>query len=577
MAGDTQQWTLELSDKVTPDGKKILKVLGEVDKTASKIGKAGAKEATKGLESIGKAAAATAVKYFALAKAWGAGVNLATTGAKLVTDAQGFKDRSGIALAALLKSEKAATGAYARLLDYANFFGEDPTDALQRFQSLLAGGFSQRDAEKLLQSFGDLKLVTPNVNVDSLGTAFGTIRSKAKLDLADFQAAVSAGGLNLTLAYEAIGKKIGRNAKQVEAIIGSGQVNADVGLIGLLDAINQRTNSSKAGEQLQKFANTTTGLIQRLKNLPEQFVLRMTADDSPIKGSLTKLLEYLDPKGPNAGRIIAGLNTAFSKIGAVLAEWATPEGVEKLSKGLTQFITSVPKIVSALSTLAKPVIWVVDAFTSLQDNLRFLWAEVKRGGAIATGFLSTIVGIAVPIVGIGIAAVGAANWVINAVKTIGAWFADLGKKAVTIGTAIVDGLWQGIKDAWAALLKNIKGLLDLLPTAAKKALGIASPSKVFAEIGFYTAEGLGKGYEAGSDETKRILVGGIEDAKNSARSAATSNVSTSTTSTSTSNTRSASVGEVHVHVDGSTQMDRDDLAWAVERGTMRGLDRAAYG
>jgi len=573
---ESVQWALELTDKVTPDGKRIVKMLGEIGKGADKAGKIASKEATKGLESIGKAAVTTAAKYVALSKAWALGVNLAETGKGLVLDAQGFKDRSGIALSALLKSEKAAAGAYSRLVDFAHFFGEDPTEAITRFQNLLAGGWSQRDAEKIMQSFGDLKLVTPTVNIDSLGSAFSTIRSKAKLDLADFQAAVSAGGLNLTLAYEAIGKKIGRNAKQVEAIIGSGQVNANVGIIGLLDAINQRTNSSKAGEQLGKFANTTTGMIERLKHLPSQFVMRMTADDSPIKASLGKVLEYLDPKGPNAGRIIGALNTAFVKIGQTLASLATPEGMEKLSKGLAAFIDAVPKIVSATAAISKAILFIVNGVTSFRDNIRFLWAEVKRGGAIATTFLASVAGLLVPIVGIGVAAVGAANWVINAVKTIGAWFADLGKKALGFGTAIVDGLWQGIKDAWANLLKNIKGLLDLLPAAAKKALGIASPSKVFMEIGGYTAEGFGKGYAAESSDARAVMVASIEDSKRAATVAASTSIGGNTISNVANNRTGPSVGQVTVHVDGGTgDMDRDDFAWSVERGLGRAFDRLA--
>lgn len=573
---ESVQWALELTDKVTPDGKRIVKMLGEIGKGADKVGKVASKEAAKGIESVGRAAVATAAKYLAFAKAWSVGVNLASTGKQLVLDAQGFKDRSGIALSALLKSEKAAASAYGRLVDFAHFFGEDPTEAITRFQNLLAGGWSQRDSEKLMQAFGDLKLVTPTVNTDAIAGAFSTIRAKAKLELADFQAAVSAGGLNLTLAYEAIGKKIGRNAKEVEAIIGSGQVNADVGIIGLLDAINQRTNSSKAGEQLGKFANTTSGMIERLKHLPSQFVMRMTADDSPLKGSLAKVLEYLDPKGPNAGRIIGALNTAFTKIGQTLAAWATPEGMDKIGKGLTAFIDAVPKVVAATAAVSKAVLWIVGAVTSFRDNMRFLWAEVKRGGAVATGFLASIAGVVSPIVGIGVAVVGAANWTINAVKAIGAWFADLAKKAVGFGTAIVDGLWQGLKDAWAGLLKNIKGLLDLLPAAAKKALGIASPSKVFAEIGGFTAEGFGAGYMAKNAETREVMVAAIEDSKRAATAAATTSIGGNTISNVANNRTGPSVGQVHVHVDGGTDdMDRDDFAWAAERGLGRALERAA--
>lgn len=62
-----------------------------------------------------------------------------------------------------------------------------------------------------------------------------------------------------------------------------------------------------------------------------------------------------------------------------------------------------------------------------------------------------------------------------------------------IGTHIVDGLWNGIKSGWTALINKVKGLVDLLPKAVKTILGIHSPSKVFAEIGLNVCQGLANG------------------------------------------------------------------------------------
>lgn len=62
-----------------------------------------------------------------------------------------------------------------------------------------------------------------------------------------------------------------------------------------------------------------------------------------------------------------------------------------------------------------------------------------------------------------------------------------------IGKDLLEGIKNGIKGAWANLKKWFTGLFDDLIGIAKEILGIASPSKVFAEMGMYVDEGLAKG------------------------------------------------------------------------------------
>ena len=70
-----------------------------------------------------------------------------------------------------------------------------------------------------------------------------------------------------------------------------------------------------------------------------------------------------------------------------------------------------------------------------------------------------------------------------------------------LGKNIVDGLKNGISNAWDSLVSWFKGLFGDLIGIAKKILGIASPSKVFKKIGGFTAEGFGVGFE---DEFSRV-------------------------------------------------------------------------
>lgn len=76
-----------------------------------------------------------------------------------------------------------------------------------------------------------------------------------------------------------------------------------------------------------------------------------------------------------------------------------------------------------------------------------------------------------------------------------------------IGQNIIDGLKNGISNAWNNLVSWWSGLFDDLIGVAKRILGISSPSKVFKQIGEYTTEGFDEGM-------KNFGVGAMEDVQN---------------------------------------------------------------
>lgn len=69
-----------------------------------------------------------------------------------------------------------------------------------------------------------------------------------------------------------------------------------------------------------------------------------------------------------------------------------------------------------------------------------------------------------------------------------------------LGANIINGLVGGIKAAWTAIKSVAGDLADELTSAFKLALGIQSPSKVFAELGLQIPRGVKKGIDEGSGE-----------------------------------------------------------------------------
>lgn len=77
----------------------------------------------------------------------------------------------------------------------------------------------------------------------------------------------------------------------------------------------------------------------------------------------------------------------------------------------------------------------------------------------------------------------------NVVSTIENGFAGM----YDLGSNIVAGIKQGIIDAWVDLINTFEGLIDLLPEAVKKILGISSPSTVMEWMGEQMMAGLANG------------------------------------------------------------------------------------
>lgn len=75
-----------------------------------------------------------------------------------------------------------------------------------------------------------------------------------------------------------------------------------------------------------------------------------------------------------------------------------------------------------------------------------------------------------------------------------------------IGSNIVTGIWNGISSGWNWLTDKVKSLANSLFEAAKDALDINSPSKVFAdEVGRWIPPGIGVGMEKSMPELEKQI------------------------------------------------------------------------
>jgi phage-related protein len=102
--------------------------------------------------------------------------------------------------------------------------------------------------------------------------------------------------------------------------------------------------------------------------------------------------------------------------------------------------------------------------------------------------------IVVLVMGIIAALPGVFDAAIKITETILRVLVNLGPTLVTAGKAIVDGLWQGIVGQKDVFFAQIQGFFSGLVNTVKNALGINSPSKLFAdEVGQQIPSGVGQG------------------------------------------------------------------------------------
>ena len=76
----------------------------------------------------------------------------------------------------------------------------------------------------------------------------------------------------------------------------------------------------------------------------------------------------------------------------------------------------------------------------------------------------------------------------------------------SVGSDMVDGLWEGIKGAWDGLVSNVTSLGKKLVDKVKGFFEIGSPSKLFAdEIGRWIPEGVAVGIETNTDSINNAI------------------------------------------------------------------------
>lgn len=291
--------------------------------------------------------------------------------------------------------------------------------------------------------------------VDSAGTAFDNLMPRIE------QTIQGAGTLVTNLA-PVIMEKLPQLVSMVlptllEAITNAGNSLAEVipPLIGVLVS----TISDNLPAIIDSALNIILALVQGiLQSLPTLIPATIEAIMTLVMG----LLDNIDLLIDCAIQLVIGLAEGLI-LGLPKIIEKVPEIVGKLVSAL---ITNAPKLQKASLEL------VTKLAVGLVSNVGLL---LSKGGEILVALY-------------------------NKLMSFGSTFSEIGHN-------IIQGIKNGIANAWNNLVSWFSGLFDDLIGIAERILGIASPSKVFKKIGQYTTEG----FDIGMKDFGKGAIEQVED------------------------------------------------------------------
>jgi hypothetical protein len=145
---------------------------------------------------------------------------------------------------------------------------------------------------------------------------------------------------------------------------------------------------------------------------------------------------------------------------------------------LTPILTMLIRLAAViLRNVLPPIIWLINFLLKLSTVL-------TTNTAIAVTWLVKTLG-----------KIG--GWVVGAFKGAGKWLYNVGKD-------IIVGLWNGIASLGGWIGRQLSGMVKaVIPGPVRHVLGIASPSKVMAELGRFAGQGLAVGLDASSTGVSR--------------------------------------------------------------------------
>ena len=260
------------------------------------------------------------------------------------------------------------------------------------------------------------------------------------------------------------------------------------------------------GYAANEAADTIQGSLSSMKGAWENLLTGVADDNANFEVLVSSFVDSLVGVGEN---IIPRINTVIQGLTQLISqssETIIPMVVETLLQNLPSIVASGMDLVMALvngildnmDVLIDSAIELIDVVVDkLIENLpKLIDGGIRLIIALAGGLIEAIPQLVEKIPEI--------------ISALVDGFADSADDILEAGKDIVRGIWDGIKSMGEWIGDKVTDFFSGVVDSVKDFLGIHSPSKVFAGIGGFMAEGLGVGFD---DEFSGIKKN-IEDSMN---------------------------------------------------------------
>ena len=547
MANETLKWRLLLQDSVSPGAKSARDSLKAFRGELARVGRDQARAASQnarrmqenqrllaagtrqGLGLLGGLAIGAVGALAGIVEAFG-GMGLAA--ARGVIEIAAFRESSLAALETVMGSSDAAGRSFRNAMVMANQTPADTADVVANFQRFAVAGFAEREIAPLVAATADIGAAFGTTASDSFALVTSQMRAAGKMDRGDLRQLLNA-GVNTGEVLDSIARQMNiqgateqtRRAAVLDAI-SKRRVTGEVGIQAALDATRNRLDrGGNLGTFARRQSETLVGALSNAKNAVFNMIAGMDFANIPgvqtFKNTLLAITAALADGTPAAAMLRGAIAGAANSLGGLFGRIFTVQN----AMGALQLAGRAVGAIGRFATAAWPVVRafvsaIGPGFMAGIAPLRAMLGSLMSGGppsartlALITGAargLGSAIGFVVGmtatfVAGLGLVVAGIGAFWGTVGGLVAAGITSIRAMFTPVGTGIVDGIIAGITGGVGRMGESIRGLGASAVQSARAALGIHSPSRVFADaIGRQIPAGIELGISQGS--------GGVNDA-----------------------------------------------------------------
>lgn len=262
-----------------------------------------------------------------------------------------------------------------------------------------------------------------------------------------------------------------------------------------------QTEMDITGTTAKEASTTIQGSVNSMKGAWKNLLVGIADDNADFKTLTEQFVDSIVTVGenviPRINIIIQGLTQLITSASQTIIPLAVQTLLENLpsivAAGMDLIMALVNGILDNIDLLIDCVLEMVDVIVDkLVENLpKLIEGGIKLTVAITTGIIKAIPELYSKVPQIIYAVV---NGLISGIPDI-----------IEMGKNMVRGVWQGIQSMGDWLWQSVKSFFSGIVDGVKSLLGIRSPSKVFAGIGGFMAEGLGEGFDDQFKDVKKDI------------------------------------------------------------------------